>query len=269
MGKIDGLPDAQPIHEITLNGFWISTTEVTNAQFTEFVRETNYQTAAELPPNPKDFPDADPKDLVPGALVHTEKGWQYITGANWLHPTGPTSSIKDKGNYPVVNISYDDALAYCTWAKATLPSEAQFEYAAREGLDQKTYVWGNEQNPDGKQMANIWQGEFPIKNLNKDGYLSTAPVKSFSPNQFNLYDMSGNVWEWCLDWYDPTYYQNSPNYNPVNQTKPTDPEPSRVTRGGSFLCSDNYCLGYQPGTRMKTTPDTGLYHTGFRCVINP
>jgi formylglycine-generating enzyme len=270
MGKADGLADAKPVHEVTLNGFWISTTEVTNSEFTEFIRETKYKTTAELNPDPADFPGSDPNDLVPGALVHTDSGWKYVKGANWMHPTGPTSNLQGLGNHPVVNISYDDALAYSKWAGATLPSEAQFEYAARGKLVQQTYVWGDQQQPENKEMANIWQGEFPTKNLNKDGFLTTAPVKSFPANGYGLYDMSGNVWEWCLDWYDPDYYTKpQPNTNPVNTTKPGGSEPSRVTRGGSFLCSNNYCLGYQPGTRMKTTPDTGLFHTGFRCVINP
>ncbi|MFM9874188.1 MAG: formylglycine-generating enzyme family protein [Fimbriimonadaceae bacterium] len=270
MGKADGLPDAKPVHEVTLNGFWISTTEITNAQFTEFIRETKHKTTAEQNPNPAEFPGADPKDLVPGALIHTESGWKYIKGANWMHPAGPKSNLNGLGNHPVVNVSYDDALAYCNWAGATLPSEAQFEYAERGGMSEQKYDWGNVQQPNKKHMANIWQGEFPVKNLNTDGFLTTAPVKSFPPNRYGLYDMSGNVWEWCLDWYDPNFYSKRQRVvNPINDIKPTGPDPSRVTRGGSFLCSDNYCLGYQPGTRMKTTPDAGLYHTGFRCVINP
>lgn len=269
MGNSDGLPDAKPVHPVELDGFWISETEITNSDFVMFVRDTAYETTAELPPNPEDFPGADPADLVPGALVHTDSGWQYIKGASWKHPTGPGSKIINISTHPVVNISYEDALAYCKWAGGTLPTEAQFEYAARGNYQQNRYTWGNEQHPNGKEMANIWQGEFPTQNLNKDDFLTTAPVKSFPPNDFGLYDMAGNVWEWCLDWYDPNFYQNSPQRNPLNSAKPNEPESARITRGGSFLCSDNYCLGYQPGTRMKTTPDTGLFHTGFRVVINP
>lgn len=269
MGKENGLADARPVHQVTLDGFWISKTEVTNREFQKFVLETGYVTTAERAPNPKDFPDASPDSLVPGALVFINGAWSYIAGAEWRHPGGPATTIDGFGDHPVVNVSYEDALAYCRWAKVTLPSEAQFEYAERGGIDQAEFAWGGEQHPNGRQMANIWQGEFPQKNINRDGYIGTAPVGSFPPNGLGLSDMSGNVWEWCLDWYDENFYKRSPLRNPVNSDRPNTPEPSRVTRGGSFLCSDNYCLGYRPGTRMKTTPDTGLFHTGFRCVINP
>lgn len=269
MGKTDGLADAQPVHVVSLDGFWISKTEVTNSQFAKFIQATGYVTTAEKAPRPEDFPDANPELLVPGALVFSGRKWHYRPGADWRHPTGLNSDIGGLANHPVVNVSYEDALAYCQWAGGTLPTEAQFEYAERGGLEGREFAWGDIQNPDGKEMANIWQGEFPAKNLKRDGFLGTAPVGAFPPNGYGLSDMSGNVWEWCLDWYDETYYARSPGRNPVNTEKPISPEPSRVTRGGSFLCSDNYCLGYRPGARMKTTPDTGLFHTGFRCVVNP
>ncbi len=281
MGSADGRSDEQPVHQVTVDGFWMDKTEVSNEQFEKFVRATGYVTVAERQPEAKDFPDADPKLLVPGSLVFTPSTedvpltdatvwWRYVPGANWRHPEGPDSSIAGHEKYPVIQVAWEDAEAYARWAGKRLPTEAQWEYASRGGLDRQPYVWGKEQVPNGKWQANIWQGQFPKQNTAEDGYPGLAPVASFPPNGFGLYDMAGNVWEWCADWYRPDYYAKSPAKNPPGPEDSLDPdEPGakkRVQRGGSFLCSDVYCTGYRPGARMKCTPDTGLSNAGFRCV---
>ena len=279
-------PDEFPKHKVTLNGFWIDCTEVTNAQFTEFVNATHYVTTAEkeidweelkkqLPPNTTKPPDTE---LQPASLVfqipinENDYWWKMVPGANWKHPSGPNSSIAGKDNYPVVQISWDDAQAYCQWAHKRLPTEAEWEFAARGKLKNKIYTWGNEPINQGIPKANSWQGNFPIKNTNEDTYLKLAPVKSFAPNGYGLYDMSGNVWEWCQDWYDSNYYLIVAKgaKNPKGPAIGYDPEDSsaqkRTIRGGSFLCNDGYCSGYRNARRMKETPDTGMEHIGFRCV---
>jgi sulfatase modifying factor 1 len=279
MGAADGRSDEQPVHQVTLAGFWMDKTPVSNEDFARFVKATGYVTVAERAPDPKDFPPDVPREnLVPGSLVFSPPAqkdvpldnpalwWKYIPGANWRHPQGPSSNLTGLAKHPVVQVCWDDAAAYAKWAGKRLPSEAEFEYAARGGLDRQRYAWGAEKVPQGKSMANIWQGRFPTENNNA----GTSPVASFPPNGYGLYDMAGNVWEWCADWYCPDYYEHSPRQNPPGPKDSFDPdEPGmakRVLRGGSFLCSDVYCSGYRPGARMKSSPDTGLSHTGFRCV---
>ena len=274
-------PDARPLHSVELDGFYMDRNEVTNAQFARFVRATGYVTVAERKPDPKLYPGVPPDKLVPGSVVFTPpKGtvplddvaqwWQYVPGASWKHPEGPGSDIGKRQNHPVVHVCWEDAAAYAQWAGKSLPTEAQWEYAARGGLPQKAYVWGDTLRPQGKVMANTFQGRFPGNNTREDGYARTAPVGSFPANGFGLYDMSGNVWEWCADWYRPDYYAASPKQNPSGPSDSFDPQepgtPKRVQRGGSFLCSDQYCSRYMPGGRGKGDVLTGTSHVGFRCV---
>lgn len=264
-------PDEFPAREITVSGFWMDQTEVTNAQFQEFVDDTGYLTTAEIP-----FSSNDPGSVVFLGAEQLEDGpgswWGWITGSNWKHPEGPNSSLKGRMNHPVVHVSWDDAIAFSRWAGKRLPTEAEWEFAARGGLEKAPWTWGNEENPGGKWYANIWQGEFPSKDKKTDGFSGTAPVGSFPANGWGLQDMAGNVWEWCADWYRPDAYSLTANRvkNPKGPADSFDPsEPGikkRVMRGGSWLCSDLYCAGYRPGARMKTSPDTGLNHTGFRCA---
>jgi len=282
LGSQEGDRDA-PLHRVALSGYWIDATEVTNDQFAAFVAATGYVTDAERRPTPAEVPGVPPESLVAGSLVFTPppdavdlrefwRWWSYVPGADWRHPAGPRSSIRGRGRHPVVHVSWRDAAAYAKWAGKRLPTEAEWEFAARGGLDQQRYVWGAEQRVAGVLPANIWNGDFPRRNTREDGYEQTAPVRAFLANGFGLYGMSGNVWEWCQDWYHPRGYgdvtqlQQDPK-GPAQSYDPQDPgSQTRVMRGGSYLCSDVYCLGYLPGTRMKSTPDTSLCHTGFRCV---
>jgi sulfatase modifying factor 1 len=297
MGSDEGQPDEKPIHQVELSGFWLDRTEVSNEEFARFVNATKYVTIAERKPDSKDFPGVPAENLVPGSIVfeaptlaevnhdRAQEGlepvnevplenhmiwWRYVPGASWRHPQGPRSDLTGLEKHPVVHVAWDDAMAYCRWANKRLPTEAEWEYAARGGLDRQPYIWGSEQKPGGKWQANIWQGRFPTENTVEDGFKGTAPVGSFPANGYGLFDMSGNVWEWCADWYLPDYYANSPSKNPRGPDRSFDPnEPGvmkRVQRGGSYLCSDLYCLGYRPAARMKSSPDTGLSHTGFRCA---
>jgi formylglycine-generating enzyme len=281
MGSDDGQSDEKPVHQVRVEGFWMDKTEVTNEQFEKFVRATKYVTVAERKPDAKEYPDVPPDKLVAGSIVFRPKPntrsledhfawWEYVPGANWRHPDGPNSTMVGREKHPVVHVCWEDARRYAEWVGKRLPTEAEWEYASRGGLERQPYVWGNEKVLDGKWSANIWQGQFPNENTQADGFRGTAPVASFPPNGYGLYDMAGNVWEWCQDWYLPDYYEKSPSTSPSGPDSSFDPnEPGvakRVQRGGSYLCSDLYCMGYRPSARMKASPDTGLSHTGFRCV---
>jgi formylglycine-generating enzyme required for sulfatase activity len=277
------MPDAMPRHAVWVDGFWMDETEVTNAEFAQFVDATGYVTVAERPLNPADFPGAPAEALVPGAVVFAEPAgavslgdhlqwWSYVPGAHWRHPLGPASSIKGIENHPVVHVAWEDAQAYAKWAGKRLPTEAEWERAARGGLDDAPFVWGEEWMPDGKFMANTFQGHFPDRNTAEDGFAGAAPVKSFPANGLGLYDMAGNVWEWCSDWYRGDMYalRGEMTVNPSGPDGSFDPaEPGvkkRVTKGGSFLCTSQYCSRYRPGGRGKSEIDTGTNHIGFRCV---
>ena len=294
MGATDeeGRPDEYPAHKVKVDGFWIDVTEVTNAQFKKFVEATGYITTAEKAPDWEELklqlPDGTPKPadslLVAASLVFTPPShpvplnnivqwWSWKKGADWKHPQGPNSSIEGKENEPVVHISWYDATAYSKWAGKRLPTEAEWEYAARGGKPGQKYFWGNEDIESGKPKANTWQGQFPNSNTNWDRFGRVAPVRSFGPNKYGLYDMAGNVWEWCSDWFDETYYRslsNNISHNPAGPAKSYDPMeptvPKKTIRGGSFLCNVSYCEGYRVSSRMKASPDTGMEHTGFRCV---
>jgi formylglycine-generating enzyme len=279
------MSDAHPLHLVYVDGFWMDKTEVTNKQFEHFVQATGYVTVAERKPHAKDFPGVFEEHLVPGSLVFTPPAdsvplnnffawWRYVPGAHWKQPEGRSSTIKGRENHPVVHIAYEDALAYGAWAGKRLPTEAEWECAARGGLDRKRYCWGDQLKPHGIWQANIWQGRFPYENTLEDGFYGTSPVGSFPVNGYGLYDMSGNVWEWCSDWYRPDYYRTltaTITRNPQGPSTSFDPDDKgvdkRVLRGGSFLCSDRYCRRYVPGGRGKGAPDTGACHIGFRCVL--
>ncbi|GAB3557100.1 formylglycine-generating enzyme family protein [Spirosoma fluminis] len=277
----DAFEDASPVHPVTLKGFWMDQHEVTNAQFAQFVAETGYVTVAERPLNPQDYPGVSPVQLVPGSAVFTPPAqpvslnnplqwWEYVGGANWRHPKGPNSTILGHEDDPVVQVSYEDATAYATWTGKRLPTEAEWEWAALGGKRSPVYYWGNQLTPGGKWRANIYQGSFPQKNTLEDGYAEAAPVKTFPANAYGLYDMEGNVWEWCQDYYRPDYYQHSPKNNPQGPSDSYDSqEPTaikRVQRGGSFLCSDQYCNRYKAGSRGKGEVSSASNNLGFRCV---
>ena len=283
---MNAVNDAQPIHRVYVDGFWMDKNDVTNAQFAKFVKATGYVTVAEIAPTKEQYPTAPPENLIAGSIVFTPpkqpvplddymQWWSYVPGASWRHPTGPTSDLKGKDNYPVVQVSYTDAEAYAKWAGKRLPTEAEWEFAARGGLSGKTYFWGDEFLPNGKWRANTYQGQFPVKDTGDDGFIGLAPVAQFPPNGYGLYDMAGNVWQWCSDWYRPDYYARlklagvtlarNPK-GPESSYDPDDDQPQRVQRGGSFLCTDQYCTRYMMGTRGKGDVDTGNNHVGFRCV---
>jgi formylglycine-generating enzyme len=285
-------PDEYPKHTVIVNSFYMDATEVTNAQFEKFITATGYKTTAERNPDweelKKTVPPGTPKpadsllqaaSLVfkqstrPVPLTDYTQWWSWVSGADWKHPQGPASNITGKENYPVVHVSWDDAMAYCKWAGKRLPTEAEWEFAARGGLKNNIYPWGNEHVNTGKPKANSWEGKFPYLNEKKDGFITAAPVKTYLPNGYGLYDMAGNVWEWCSDLYNQDYYktlEGKTTLNPTGAAKSFDAdEPyaiKRTLRGGSFLCNDSYCSGYRVARRMKSSPDTGLEHTGFRCV---
>ena len=269
MGSNEGRPDEAPRRTVKISGFLMDRHDVTNAEFETFVKATGYRTVAERPPDPRGFPGVPREALKPGGAVFAKGGWSYVPGANWRHPLGPKSNLKGKRRHPVVQVAWDDAAAYARWAGKRLPTEAQWEYAARANRTRR-YTWGDEPFSVEKPQANIWQGDFPTQDLGQDGYRGTSPVMSFAPNPFGLYDMAGNVWQWCRDWYRPDGYKRMSLKNPQGPSSGYDPDepgvPKRVLRGGSFLCADCYCKGYRPSARMKSSPDTGLCHAGFRCV---
>jgi formylglycine-generating enzyme required for sulfatase activity len=288
-------PDEFPKHPVQVGGFWMDENEVTNAQFKKFVDETGYVTVAEKDVDwnvlKTQLPPGTPKPadslLAAGSMVFTpptysvplndySQWWTWTTGASWKHPKGPGSSIEGIESHPVVHICYHDAVAYAKWAGKRLPTEAEWEYAARGGLDDNIYPWGNEHIEKGLPKANSWQGNFPNMNTQTDGFFTTSPVKSYAPNGYGLYDMAGNVWEWTQDWYDANYYQTLPtnkiSINPKGPQKTAnsrnDLEESKVIKGGSFLCNDSYCSSYRVAARMAGEIYTGMSHTGFRCVKN-
>ena len=287
-------PEEAPAHEVTVRPFRMDVTEVTNAEFAKFIEATNYVTFAEREVKAEDFP-AEARANLPGetfkngAIVFRDDAqiegnpnqpgrsiewWRWDPTADWRHPTGEGSSIEGKDDHPVVCVTYEDAAAYAEWAGKRLPTEAEWEFAARGGLEDKIYCWGDEMNPDGKWMANTWQGEFPNLNTATDGFKASAPVRSYPPNGYGLFDMAGNVWEVCSDLYDPTYFADCEPDNPkgpavwVNRDtgRRGDGTPHRVTKGGSFLCHDSYCMRYRPAARQSQDTESPTNHTGFRCV---
>jgi formylglycine-generating enzyme len=278
--------DSRPVHRVYVDGFFMDKTDVTNAQFARFVAATKYVTVAERKPRAEDFPGAPPENLVAGSVVFSPpdhavpltdhlQWWSYVAGANWQHPTGPESSIKGKEGYPVVQVAYEDAAAYAKWAGRRLPTEAEWEFAARGGLAGKPFAWGSSFRPNGKWMANTHQGNFPNIDSGEDGYAGISPVGRYPANGYGLYDMAGNVWQWTSDWYRPDYYRQlalmgGVARNPQGPSSSFDPsEPGtikKVHRGGSYLCTDQYCSRYMVGTRGKGEIDTGTNHLGFRCV---
>jgi len=281
--------DSRPIHRVYVHGFFMDRTDVTNVEFSRFVRATGYVTVAERAPGSRDYPGASPENLVAGAVVFSVPNrpvpledpyqwWSYVPGANWRHPQGPKSNLKGRENYPVVDVAYEDAEAYAKWVHKRLPTEAEWEFAARGGLSGKPYVWGDEFRPGGHWMANTYQGHFPDHDSGEDGYVGIAPVGTFPPNRYGLLDMAGNVWQWTSDWYRPDYYAmlmagGGVAKNPQGPDSAFDPaeprEAKKVQRGGSFLCTDQYCARYMVGTRGKGEVTTGTNHLGFRCVRDP
>ena len=289
MGSNDFYPEEAPVHEETVGAFRMDRHPVTNRDFAEFVKATGYVTLAEYPPNAEDYPGATPETLVPGSLVfHRTPGpvdlrdwsqwWAYVPGAQWRHPLGPGSSIEGLDDHPVVHVAYEDAEAYANWAGKELPGEAEWEFAARGGLERAIFTWGNEPEPGGQVMANTWQGEFPWQNLLKDGYERTSPVGTFPPNGYGLFDMAGNVWEWTNDWYRHKHVPSpesaccsaSVRASIDDSYDPNNPQfriPRKVLKGGSHLCAPNYCLRYRPSARSPQMVDSSMSHLGFRCII--
>jgi sulfatase modifying factor 1 len=284
MGSDEFYPEERPVHRVTVDDFWIDEHPVTAADFRRFVRDTGYTTVAERPLDPADYPDAEPELLVPGSLVFRKQSapvslddfrnwWEYVPGAFWKKPGGPGTTINGRDRHPVVQVTYEDAEAYAAWAGKSLPTEAEWEYAARGGLDGARFAWGDEEVPNGTRMANTWQGDFPWHNSKEDGFEGTSPVKSFAPNGHGLYDMCGNVWEWTTDFFTMRHSDEveRPCCVPRNP-RVTSPQleeaiPRRVIKGGSHLCAPSYCLRYRPAARQGEAVDTSTGHIGFRCIV--
>lgn len=285
-GGREDMYDARPVHRVRVDPFFMDATEVTNAQFAAFVKATGYVTIAEKTPTKEEFPDAPEESLVAGSVVFTPppqkvplnnhiQWWAYVHGADWRHPEGPKSDIRGRENHPVVHIAWPDAVAYAKWAGKRLPTEAEWEFAARGGESGTLYAWGNQMMPEGKWMANTFQGSFPNSDAATDGFAGIAPVRSYKPNAYGLYDVAGNVWEWCSDWFRHDYYRTlaakgGVALNPKGPEDSYDPNepgvPKRVQRGGSYLCTDEYCTRYMVGTRGKGEVSSATNHIGFRCV---
>jgi formylglycine-generating enzyme len=291
MGSDHHYPEEAPAHRVSVDGFWIDCTPVTNRHFKAFVKATGYVTTAEVSPNPKDYPGALPEMICAGSLVFTpppraayprdwSRWWTLMKGADWRHPSGPKSNINVLDNHPVVHVSVEDARAYAKWAGKSLPTEAEWEFAARGGLDGEEFAWGDAFTPGGRHMANTWQGNFPLQNLCDDGYERTSPVSAFPPNGYGVYDMIGNVWEWTDDWWSSKHESDVPktccipeNPRGGSESQSFDPAlpdiriPRKVLKGGSHLCAPNYCRRYRPAARHAESVDTSTSHVGFRCVV--
>ncbi|MDI4234298.1 formylglycine-generating enzyme family protein [Bradyrhizobium sp. Arg237L] len=291
MGSDNHYPEEAPSHRVSVDGFWIDRTPVTNGAFKAYVNATGYVTTAEIAPNPKDYPGALPKMIYAGSLVFSpprrvhdlrdwSQWWTFMKGANWRRPYGPGSNIKDLDDHPVVHVSYADVLAYAKWIGKQLPTESEWELAARGGLDGEEFAWGNTLTPDGRHMANTWQGDFPVQNICEDGFQRTSPVTAFPPNGYGVYDMIGNVWEWTADWWSarheadsakpccvPHNPRGSPERTSFDPGQPNIRIPRKVLKGGSHLCAPNYCRRYRPAARHAEPVDTSTSHVGFRCVV--
>jgi formylglycine-generating enzyme required for sulfatase activity len=290
MGSNDHYPEERPVHRVSVDAFLIDRYPVTNAMFRQFVEATGHVTTAETTPDAKDYPGAKNELLKPGSLVFSRPSgpvdlrdfhnwWRWVLGADWRHPRGPNSTIKGRENHPVVHVSFTDVEAYAKWAGKEIPTEAEWEFAARGGRDGTVYAWGDEFTPDGRHMANTWQGDFPWQNLKSDGFEGTSPVGSFPPNGYGLYDMIGNVWEWTADWYSdrhpdkpvasccaPRNPRGGPEVESYDNCNPRIRIPRKVLKGGSHLCAPNYCRRYRPAARFPEPIDTSTCHVGFRCV---
>jgi formylglycine-generating enzyme required for sulfatase activity len=293
MGSDSHYPEERPVHRVSVDGFWIDRTPVTNERFAKFVEETGYVTFAEIPPRAEDYPGALPDQLFAGSLVFVKPDkpvdtrdirnwWHWTRGADWRHPYGPDSTIEGLADHPVVHVAFTDAEAYARWAGRALPTEAEWELAARGGLDGAAYAWGEEFRPNDRHLANTWQGEFPWQSTTGDGYESTSPVRAFPPNGYGLLDMIGNVWEWTTDWYQPKHPhevvkaccipRNPRGPGAEGSYDPCQPEikiPRKVLKGGSHLCAPNYCRRYRPAARYPEPVDTSTCHVGFRCIVRP
>jgi len=290
MGSDRHYPEEAPEHRVTVDGFWMDPFPVTNDQFRRFIEETGHITFAEIPPDAANYPGALPEMLYAGSLVFTKppvrvdlrnsrQWWSYVRGAQWRHPRGPSTTLSGLGNHPVVHVTYSDAAAYAAWVGKELPTEAEWERAARGGLDGAEYAWGDDLTPDGRHMANTWQGDFPWQNEQRDGYEYTSPVDAFPPNAYGIHDMIGNVWEWTTDWYRPRHPdekvkaccipRNPRGGSAEASCDPRDAAqvPRKVLKGGSHLCSPNYCRRYRPAARFPEPIDTSASHVGFRCIV--